>query len=158
MQSHPIVSVSALVALLLAVGLGPLGACGGGGKVLEPRPTPPPAEPEPPPDPFDEFSGERVPLGQRFRLGNNPKGVEGVRVVFHLVKTDWTVFELPNGGEDKTGHAVILLTKGEESKQVRITSGDVGFGLGARIEVGEVGDEHVDGRFFAFADLTVTAQ
>lgn len=137
-----------------------LGAsCGGG----DTRPTPKPrprAEPvERAPDFFDEFGGARVDAGQSFRLGNDPIGVDGVRVVVSLSETEWISREDARGDEIKEAIAVVLIQKGEEVARLRLHAGERGTKLGVTVLVEDAGEDYDEPsmRWFGYARLVVSA-
>lgn len=143
------------IALVFGAAAG--GGCSGGRVVTRQAPPAGAIEPAPEPDPFDRFTGQKVPAGEPFRLGNEPVGVEGPRVVVALSKTEWTVFPSPRG-EEKLGTATIVVQRGEEAATVRVEKGKTGRALGVAVEVREVGDQMVEGRWLAFADVVVSAE
>lgn len=155
---------AALMALLAAGTLfqlaGPI-ACGPPAEVVIRKAPPKPAEP-PPRDYFDEFGGHRVPAGQAFRIANDPLGVDDVRVVVALQKTEWLSRTRADGGEEREAIAHVLVVKGqaENIARLRIHVGEAAADLGVRVEVrdaGEVYDETTM-RWTAYAELVVSAE
>ncbi len=151
---------SATVITLVATSM--VGACGPPAEVVvrkaKPRPAPEPA----PADYFDEFGGHRVPPGQAFIIGNDPVGVDGVRVVVALQKTEWISRTRADGTEEKQAIAHVMIVKGQADNLVtlRIHVGDSDSDLGVTVEVRDAGEEYSEQtmRWTAHAELVVSAQ
>ena len=131
--------------------------CGGGGQVIAKSAVakaPVEAAPQTP-DAFRDFGGKHVKLGEKFRLGARPLGVEGAEIVIELVKTAWTTRELPNGKEVKDGTADMLVKKGEKSRRLRLDDGASRVIYGVKIEVLGAGEDYDKSRldYLPWVDL-----
>ncbi len=141
---------SRLTRVLAAAVLGvPLAAaCGGtgGGYVVPPDQAPAPAAVAAPvdktPDAWREFGGEKVKVGQKFRLAGKRIGVEGPNIVLELQKIDWSTLTAPNGTQMKEATAHILLFRGEEEREVLLPTKDEKRALGVLIKALDAGDDY----------------
>ena len=112
-------------------------------------------------DPTHGWNGPVASLGQEVRLlGTDRVLIEGGDVFLQLVKTSWTTIETPSGKEERRGTAKLLLTKGEDMKQIQVDEGDTGMGYGYQLAVSYAYEawNDKDGEYFPEAKLVVTAQ
>lgn len=139
---------STYLALAAALAIAAVPACGGagGGYVVPPDPAPAPvpvaAVVDKAPDAWREFGGEKVRPGQKFRLAAKRIGVAGPNIVLQLQKIDWSTQTAPNGTQMKEATAHILLYRGEEEREVLISTKDEKRGLGVLIKVLDAGDDY----------------
>lgn len=112
-------------------------------------------------EPTHAWNGPVAVLGQEVRLfGTDPVLIEGSDVFLQLVKTSWSTIETPSGAEERRGTAKLLLTKGEEMKQMQVDEGEKGMGFGYELAVSSAyeawNDE--DAEYFPEAKVVVTRQ
>ena len=127
--------------LLIAVAV----ACGGSaGYVVQAKPAPPPPPPEAPkqPDAFADHRGDKVALGQKFRLAAKPIAVGTALFVVSLQKVDWSTMTTPSGKEVKEGSAQLSVAKGEELTSGLVAQGDFKRFFGFRVAVVAAGEEY----------------
>ncbi len=154
MRNLPMVRTVALIG-----GLALLTACGGGQVVAKPVAKPVVNKPEPVKhDAFRDFGGQTIAPGTKFRLKTKPIGIDQLKVVIELVKTEWTTRELPSGKEVKDGTADLLIKKGEKSRRVRLDEGESRVIYGAKILVDAAGEGYDKERldYMPWVDIIVT--
>lgn len=82
-----------------------------------------------------KWTGRTVGWEEPFELrGTNEAKLEGEDYVVGLIKTSWSAMETPKG-EVRTGTAKLLVTVGDELKEVSIEEGESRVVFGHRIEV-----------------------
>jgi hypothetical protein len=125
-----------------------MAACGGsGGGYVIPADQAPvavaaPAPVAKTPDAYRDFGGEHVKPGQKFRLSAKRIAVDGPNIVMELQKIDWSTLTAPNGQQLKEATAHILLYRGEEDREVLISTKDEKRALGVLIQVLDAGDDY----------------
>lgn len=123
-------------------------ACGGagGGYVVPPdqpvAPAPVAAPVDQTPNAWREFGGDKVKVGQKFRLAGKRVGVEGPNIVLELQKIDWSTLTAPNGTQMKEATAHILLFRGEDEREVLLPTKDQKLALGVLIKALDAGDDY----------------
>lgn len=140
----------ALAKHLAAIGIwaGACVACGGGGAgYVVPADQAPAAAAAPAPvaktpDAYRDFGGEHVKVGQKFRLAAKRVAVDGPNIVVELQKIDWSTLTAPSGKEFKEATAHILVYRGEEDREVLISTKDEKRALGVLIQVLDAGDDY----------------
>ena len=128
----------------------------GGARVVQKTKEAPKVE-APPPDPLGTFRGERVAPGKRFRLIQNPVGVEKWGMILRLANADWSAYTPPDGVEVRRGSAIVYITKGDKERRVKIDTGDFREAFGTKVHLHDVGEAYVESAMqqMAFAELTV---
>jgi hypothetical protein len=113
---------------------------------------------EAPPNAWSSFRGEKFKLGDVFRVGRHPTGIDGPNVVISLVRTDWQTMQAPNGKELRTATASLVVQQGEDDRKVMINEKDDRVVFDVRIEVVAAGEdydaEHL--LYLPWVDLKVT--
>ncbi len=110
-------------------------------------------------DAFSEFRGQRVALGEEVKLHREPVGVEALRAIVALGRTDWVIRTRADGSEDKTATASLVVQRGGDAANVRIEAGESGSARGVQITVLEAGEVYEEAamRWVQFARVTITA-
>ena len=129
-------------------------------EVVERKPRPKKQAEPPPSDFFDEFGGDRVPPAVAFTISNNPVGVDDVRVIVALIKTEWLIREDAHGKEHKEAIAHVMVQRDHEVMEtLRIHTGESDTALGVRVEVRHAGEDYDEKtmRWLAHAELVVSA-
>ncbi len=138
-----------------------LTACGGGGHLVRDSAPPPPKREQvaAAPDAFADHRGQKVPVGQRFRLASKPIGVEGVRVVVELTRVEWQTMTAPSGKDIREAVAHLVVRQGEDERSIRVNQNDHKSAMGARVELAGAGEEYNRQRMTdePWVDLVVTA-
>ncbi len=128
----------------------------GGAKVVE-KPKEAPKVEAPPPDPLGGFRGERVRTGKKFRLIQNPVGVEKRGMILRLANADWSSYTRGDGVEVRRGSAIVYITKGDKERRVRIDTGEFREAFGTKVHLHDVGETYVQTAMqqMAYAEVTV---
>ena len=100
------------------------------------------SQPEPATDAFDRFRGQRVAAGEAFRLATDPIGVDGARIIVHLVKLDWTSMDLPSGGVSRDATAQLSVQRGEQTHRLLLDAGDTRPVAGCEIALLDSGEDY----------------
>ena len=108
-------------------------------------------------DAFANFGGRNVEVGKKFRMTHNPMGIQSLRVVLKLKRTDWTIFEDGEGKEVKEGTANIRVYRGGKSVLVRMGENDIKKVLGITLHLHKAGESYNKARadWFPFVILKV---
>jgi hypothetical protein len=125
-----------------------LSACGGGARVIKPRPVVKQAQAVPTrsADPLEGFKGERHKPGEIFVLANNPRAIVGPSLILRLVRIDWAISESGRGVVEKEGTAHIVVESGDLSKTLRLDEGESRGAFGWRVHLSEVNDLFREGQ------------
>lgn len=113
-----------------------LSACGG--TAPKPKPDDKPTKPGPTDnvaDPFDSFSGEKVELATPFLISNNPIGVKTARLIVKLHNVSFIEEENPYGKKIRDYTAEIEVSKGADTKVLRVPEQDKKWAFGHTFEV-----------------------
>ena len=106
-------------------------------------------------DPFLAFGGVHVEFGQDVTLHREPVGIEALRMVVTLMRTEWTERERADGTIEKEGTAIFYLQKGEQETEVRVKQDDPVAVFGIQISVQQAGEvyEKESLRYVPFANV-----
>jgi hypothetical protein len=113
---------------------------------------------EPMNDPFLAFGGIHVELGQDVTLHREPIGIESLRIVITLMRTEWTERERADGTLDREGTAIFYIQKGDAETELRVKQDEPAAAFGIQIAVKAAGEayEQESMRYVPFANVVFT--
>ena len=114
---------------------------------------------EVPTDAWSLYRGDKYKPGEVFRISRHPVGVEGPNFVVSISRVEKSSIEAPTGKKITDVTATLIVSKGEEQRQVTISAGDDRVVFDARIAVIRA-DEDYDAEhltYLPWAEVKVTA-